>query len=71
MEFSSGIFTNLSIETQREVVQSKTDKGVSTPTDRDVPQLEVVAFTVKCNYGSKAQAAAAANSASNQVAMKK
>lgn len=71
MEFSSGLFTNLNIETQREVVQNKNDKGVSTSTDPNAPQPEVVGFTVKCNYGSKPQAQPAANSASNQVAMKK
>src|SRR5712691_8430747 len=71
MEFSSGLFTNLNIETQREVVANKNDKGVSTSNDPNAPQPEVVAFTVKCNYGPKPQAQPAANSASNQVAMKK
>jgi len=64
LEFSSGLFTNFNIETQRELVQS------SSTLDSTVPPLEVVSFTLKCNYGAKAQAKPAANS-TNQVAMKK
>ena len=76
LEFSSGLFTNLNIETQREVVQSQggdKDKGVPAPADSTivVQQPEVVSFTVKCTYGAKPQAQPAANSASAQVAMKK
>jgi Tfp pilus assembly protein PilN len=75
LEFSSGLFTNLNIETQRELVQSQAsdkDKNASTPADSmiTVQQPEVVSFTVKCNYGAKPQAQPAANAA-NQVAMKK
>jgi len=66
MEFSSGLFTNLIIETQRELA-----KVASTPgDDPTVPPTEVVAFTVKCNF-AKAQSQAAANSPANQVALKK
>lgn len=67
MEFSSGLFTNLNIETQREVA-----KGASVPTvpgDVGAPAVEVVAFTVKCNF-AKSQTSAAASPA-NQVALKK
>ncbi len=64
MEFSSGLFTNFNIETQREVVQ---DKGATDPTATPV---EVVSFTLKCSYGAKAQSQPAANP-STQVAMKK
>jgi len=76
LEFSSGLFTNLNIETQREVLQNQgSDKDKSAPTLGGatvvVQQPEVVSFTVKCSYGAKPQAQAAANSASNQVAMKK
>ncbi len=67
LEFSSGLFTNFNIETQREVVQ---DKGTSVPGDTTAP-VEVVSFTLKCNYGAKAQAQPATNSTSTQVAMKK
>ena len=65
LEFSSGLFTNFNIETQRELVQ-----GAPSALDPAAPPLEVVSFTLKCNYGAKAQAKPAANSA-NQVAMKK
>jgi Tfp pilus assembly protein PilN len=64
LEFSSGLFTNFNIETQRETVQS------ASALDSTMPSLEVVSFTLKCNYGAKAQAKPAANP-TNQVAMKK
>ena len=58
MEFSSGMFTNLNIETQREVPQtvSKGPAGANAAAQQDpnVPQPEVVAFTIKCNYARKA-----------------
>lgn len=67
LEFSSGLFTNFNIETQREVVQ---DKGAPAQADMTVPGIEVVSFTLKCSYGAKAQAPAA-KPTSTQVAMKK
>ena len=60
MEFSSGMFTNLNIETQREVAQvvTKLPNGgtaaAAAPTDSNVPQPEVVTFTIKCNYARPA-----------------
>jgi Tfp pilus assembly protein PilN len=71
LEFSSGLFTNLSIETQREVVQNSSgDKVAASPSDAAaVPPVEVVGFTVKCSYGSKPKAQSSANPA-NQVAKK-
>jgi Tfp pilus assembly protein PilN len=74
LEFSSGLFTNLNIETQRELVQGTIgDKAAAAPSDSIVlvQQPEVVSFTVKCNYGAKPQAQTAANPAPNQVALKK
>lgn len=52
MEFSSGLFTNLNIETQREVPQASSKAQNSAPVvqDPNAPQPEVVAFTIKCNY---------------------
>jgi len=53
MEFSSGLFTNLNIETQKEMARANKD-GVSTVSpsqDSSIPGLEVVSFTIKCNYG--------------------
>ena len=46
MEFSSGLFTNLNIETQKEV-----PKSVIGPVSADPSlQPEVVSFTIKCSY---------------------
>jgi Tfp pilus assembly protein PilN len=52
MEFSSGMFTNLNIETQREIPQAGKGSGnaAAAAQDPSVPQPEVVAFTIKCNY---------------------
>jgi hypothetical protein len=53
MEFSSGMFTNLNIETQREVSQAAKSTGAApapVAADSSVPQPEVVTFTIKCNY---------------------
>lgn len=61
MEFSSGMFTNLNIETAREVpqvvVKAPTGPAPATPAaqpDPSLPQLEVVTFTIKCNYARPA-----------------
>jgi Tfp pilus assembly protein PilN len=70
LEFSSGLFTNFNIETQREAVVNQGDKNAPAA-DPNVPQAEVVSFTLKCSYGVKSKGQQAANSASNQVAMKK
>ena len=74
MEFSSGLFTDLIIETQRQA-----GKVTVPAAGADVPSVvpEVVAFTVKCSYVTPkppapgASAQAPANSAPNQVALKK
>jgi Tfp pilus assembly protein PilN len=51
MEFSSGMFTNLNIETQREVAVNKgTGPAPAVAPDPTTPQPEVVTFTIKCNY---------------------
>ena len=51
MEFSSGLFTNLNIETTREVAATKGPAGTTAMTqDPNVPVPEVVSFTIKCNY---------------------
>jgi predicted phage gp36 major capsid-like protein len=78
MEFSSGMFTNLNIETQREVPQvvAKVPNSANPATaaaavpDSTVPQPEVVTFTIKCNYARPAaQPNASANPApTNHVA---
>jgi len=56
LEFSSGLFTNFSIETQRQEAKienaSNTSTGTPAPAldDKDAPKPEVVAFTIKCTY---------------------
>ena len=60
MEFSSGLFTNLNIETVRETLQLKSAGGSPTTAaaasaDSALPQPEVVAFTIKATYGSNKQ----------------
>jgi hypothetical protein len=69
MEFSSGLFTNLNIETQREVAGS-TSGAAAGPSDPEAPKPEVVAFTVKCTYGAAKSKPAAAPAPANQVAKK-
>jgi Tfp pilus assembly protein PilN len=76
LEFSSGLFTNLNIETQRELapVTSNDKIGASADSIVMIQQPEVVSFTVKCNYGAKPQTQAAANAANptaSQMALKK
>ena len=71
LEFSSGLFTNLNIETLREVVQVKTSGGSSaTGEDPNAPQPEVVTFTIKCNYTqpNNSQPANPSPSPANQIA---
>jgi Tfp pilus assembly protein PilN len=56
MEFSSGLFTNLNIETQKEVPQAvKTSGGPpqsASPLQSLLAQPEVVSFTIKCGYAA-------------------
>jgi Tfp pilus assembly protein PilN len=57
MEFSSGMFTNLNIETQREVPQGINKPGgtgAAVALDPNAPAPEVVAFTIKCSYARPA-----------------
>ncbi len=75
LEFSSGMFTNLNIETMRELAQTQSsERAAAADSMVVVQQPEVVSFTVKCNYAGKSQtqvAQAATNPAPNQVALKK
>jgi Tfp pilus assembly protein PilN len=53
MEFSSGLFSNLNIETQRETasaLKSGTATAIPVVAIAGVPMPEVVSFTIKCNY---------------------
>ena len=80
MEFSSGMFTNLNIETQRETA-SVLKSGSASPAPAQaavslatgIPMPEVVSFTIKCNYASgkapqSSNPPAGANTASNVAA---
>jgi Tfp pilus assembly protein PilN len=78
LEFSNGLFTNLNIETQRELAkQQASQTPVGTPVaaaagDSDEIKPEVVVFTVKASFGAaKAQSQQPAAAPANQVAMKK
>ncbi|HKY29544.1 MAG TPA: PilN domain-containing protein [Pyrinomonadaceae bacterium] len=69
LEFSSGMFSNLHIETQRELAKLS---GPTPAGESILPNPEVVSFTVKCHYGpSKPLSQASANKPADQVAMKK
>ena len=70
MEFSSGLFSNLNIETQRELIQAEGTPAAPAANDKQAPPTEVVAFTLKCNYGGKSETKQAANPAPTQVAKK-
>ena len=79
LEFSSGLFTNLNIETQREAAKVVADASAG-PEDANVVRPEVITFTIKCTYapngsaakpaGTGAPAAPGANPASTQIAQK-
>lgn len=49
LEFSSGLFSNLSIETQRREIQA-TQASTAAPAAPDAPKPEIVGFTIKCAY---------------------
>jgi Tfp pilus assembly protein PilN len=70
LEFSSGLFSNLNIETTRELAAGDKSASASGPAFV-VVQPEVVSFIVKCSYGMKPQAGQPGNAPSNQVALKK
>jgi Tfp pilus assembly protein PilN len=75
LEFSAGLFTNLNIETQREVAQTKTSGGsapAAATEDPNLPKPEVVSFTIKCSYSQPngTQRLSSAPNPANQVAKK-
>ena len=45
LEFSSGLFSNLGIETQRKEIKSQRVSD-----DADAPKVEVIEFTIRCAY---------------------
>lgn len=73
LEFSGGMFSNLNIETTREVAkqtQSDGNNASAVTSDPNMPKPEVVSFVVKASFGAGKQQAQNASPV-NQVAMKK
>jgi Tfp pilus assembly protein PilN len=50
LEFSSGLFNNLNIETQRKEMASTQVASADGSLAPDVPKLETVNFTIRCGY---------------------
>jgi len=72
IEFSSGLFTNLNIETQLEAAKVGSSNSGGSAADADEPKPEVITFTVKCTYApAKQKSQSSATPPSTQVAMKK
>ncbi|HKP71673.1 MAG TPA: hypothetical protein VJT82_01970 [Pyrinomonadaceae bacterium] len=73
MEFSSGLFNNVSIETKRELLESAA-KTSTAPEDKLAPKPETVSFTLKCKYNpsgiTTSSPANNAKPAATQVAQK-
>jgi Tfp pilus assembly protein PilN len=75
LEFSGGLFSNLNIETQREVVKGTADtKSIpagAASTDLNGVTPEVVVFTVRAKFDAGKKDSQAAPAPTQQVAMKK
>ena len=78
LEFSSGLFTNLNIETQRKELNVPVEQASEAGPNAPKPEkLEVVNFTIKCNYtpppspsSQATQPSTPTAPAANQVAQK-
>jgi Tfp pilus assembly protein PilN len=75
LEFSAGLFSNLSIETERRGVEAPKGTVAVVGTDLAIEKPEIVNFTVKCAYAphpAQAQQQSASNPAApaNQIAKK-
>jgi Tfp pilus assembly protein PilN len=78
LEFSSGLFSNLSIETKREEAKVETVASIPSPAtaataaavavDKDAPKPEVVTFTIKCTFAPAGTAAPAKPAAATTTA---
>jgi Tfp pilus assembly protein PilN len=75
LEFSNGLFSNLNIETQRELAKQPAQAATGAPgsvaDDATVIKPEVVVFTVKASFGAPKTPSPSAPAPANQVAMKK
>jgi Tfp pilus assembly protein PilN len=58
LEFSNGLFSNLNIETGRELAKMEDKSYSSAPEveNKDAPKPEVVTFTIKCSYAGATNA---------------
>ncbi len=69
LEFSGGLFTNLSIETQRKEIETQT---ASSTAGGEVPKIEIIDFTIRCAYtpdrgGKDGEALSASNEGSKDA----
>jgi Tfp pilus assembly protein PilN len=71
LEFSNGLFSNLNIETQREVATAASVTGGSAASNVETQKPEVVSFTVKAGFGASKPQTPPAGAPASQVAMKK
>ena len=71
LEFSNGLFSNLNIETQREVSKESVPVGAALSNSDETLKPEIVNFTVKARFSQPKSQDQTAASAANQVAMKK
>lgn len=74
LEFSNGLFSNLNIETQRELAKQTMAANVSPQAaatiDANAVMPEVIVFTVKANFGSSKKDSQPVPAPANQVAKK-
>jgi Tfp pilus assembly protein PilN len=65
LEFSSGMFTNMSIETKRDTLKPPADMPTNStaaaPESKDAPKPQTVTFTVKCKYNPATNQPASTN----------
>jgi Tfp pilus assembly protein PilN len=71
LEFSNGLFSNLNIETQREVATAASVTGGSAASNVETQKPEIVSFTVKAGFGASKPQTPPAGAPASQVAMKK
>ncbi len=56
LEFSSGLFANVNIETQRQAVEvAPAEKSGDKASEKEAPKPETVVFTIKCKYTAPGQ----------------
>jgi len=71
LEFSNGLFSNLNIETQREVSKEPPPAGAPASNSDDTLKPEIVNFTVKAKFSQPKPQDQTPTPAANQLAMKK